>query len=225
MRSNYFFFRIQKYISPENEMLLKIEPTFFLNLTLYFSRKRNYFFQNSKNIFPEIEKNIFINWVAPVRFRTQVNGEMGNSTPRHAQTLNRSSPKVAYVIRALLFLIFVNDIDEGIANSLLKFADDTKLVGTGSSDLEIEQLRSDLKQLGYSLADAGRYLLCSFSKQMEFLRFGSTRCPAVQKYFPGYVHRNSRLIIRSIRWLPWLLIRYLQWICIWVSSFYEHSVV
>jgi len=61
--------------------------------------------------------------------------------------LNRSSPKVAYVIRAIfLYSLVINDIDEGIANRLLKFADDTKIVGTISSDLETEQLRLDLKQ-------------------------------------------------------------------------------
>ena len=36
-------------------MCLKTETTFFLNLTFYFSRKRNYFFSEFKNIFPEIE--------------------------------------------------------------------------------------------------------------------------------------------------------------------------
>jgi len=47
----------------------------------------------------------------------------------------------------LLFLIFISDIDQGIVSKLLKFADDTKLVGTVSSEVEIEQLRTDLKRL------------------------------------------------------------------------------
>ena len=51
------------------------------------------------------------------------------------------------ILGTLLFLIFTNDTDKVIVNKLLKFADDTKLVGTVSSECEINQLRSDLKQL------------------------------------------------------------------------------
>ena len=51
------------------------------------------------------------------------------------------------ILGPLLFLIFINDIDKGIVSKLLKFADDTKLVGTVSSEVEIEQLRTDLKRL------------------------------------------------------------------------------
>ena len=51
------------------------------------------------------------------------------------------------ILGPLLFLIYINDIDSGIVNKLLKFADDTKLVGTVSSEVEIEQLRSDIKRL------------------------------------------------------------------------------
>ena len=47
----------------------------------------------------------------------------------------------------LLFLIFINDIDKGIVSKLLKFADDTKLVGTVCTEVELEQLRTDLKLL------------------------------------------------------------------------------
>jgi len=46
--------------------------------------------------------------------------------------------------RPLLFLIFINDIDKG---KLLKYADDTKLVGVVSNETEIEQLYSDLQKL------------------------------------------------------------------------------
>ena len=46
-----------------------------------------------------------------------------------------------------LSFINENDIDKGIVSKLLKFSDDTKLVGKVSSEDEIEQLRTDLSRL------------------------------------------------------------------------------
>ena len=45
------------------------------------------------------------------------------------------------ILGPLLFLIFISDIDKGIVSKLLKFAADTKLVGTVCTEVELEQLR------------------------------------------------------------------------------------
>lgn len=51
------------------------------------------------------------------------------------------------ILGPLLFIIYINDIDEGIFNKILKFADDTKLVGKVGSMEDIEELRKDLARL------------------------------------------------------------------------------
>jgi hypothetical protein len=51
------------------------------------------------------------------------------------------------VLGPLLFLMYINDIDEGVTNKLLKFADDTKLFGKVGTMEDIERLRADLVKL------------------------------------------------------------------------------
>jgi len=45
------------------------------------------------------------------------------------------------------FLIFVNDMDRGIINWLLKFADDMKLFGKVQTQLDYDGLQKDLQRL------------------------------------------------------------------------------
>ena len=51
------------------------------------------------------------------------------------------------ILGPLLFIVFINDIDNGIVSKLLKFADDAKLVGIVSSPLEVNELQLDLQKL------------------------------------------------------------------------------
>jgi ribonucleases P/MRP protein subunit RPP40 len=51
------------------------------------------------------------------------------------------------VLGPILFTIFINDLDEDIVNRILKFADDTKLIGKAHSQQDIDSIRKDLDKL------------------------------------------------------------------------------
>ena len=51
------------------------------------------------------------------------------------------------ILGPLLFIIFINDLELGIKNNILKFADDTKLFGGTGTRENIEKLRMDLLEL------------------------------------------------------------------------------
>ena len=42
------------------------------------------------------------------------------------------------VLGALLFLVYINDLDTGLINELLKFADDTKVLGKVTDGLVVK---------------------------------------------------------------------------------------
>ena len=57
------------------------------------------------------------------------------------------------VLGPLLFLIYINDIDEDIISKISKFADDTKLCGQSGCEAEAKILQEDLNRLSQWSAD------------------------------------------------------------------------
>ena len=43
-----------------------------------------------------------------------------------------------------MFLVFINDLDQGIASNILKFADDTKIIKEVRDNIDCEALQRDL---------------------------------------------------------------------------------
>ena len=51
------------------------------------------------------------------------------------------------VLGPILFVMFINDIEEGVCSNLLKFADDTKLFCKVGTNEDCSSLKSDLRLL------------------------------------------------------------------------------
>ena len=67
------------------------------------------------------------------------------------------------ILGPLLFIIFINDLELGIKNNILKFADDTKLFGGSGTRENIEKLRMDLLEL------------CKWSEKWQ-MKFNIDKC-------------------------------------------------
>ena len=81
------------------------------------------------------------NWLMNRRQKVGVKGKFSN----WAEVL--SGVPQGSVLGPLLFLVYINDIDEGILSKISKFADDTKLCREIGNDLDAKILQEDLKRL------------------------------------------------------------------------------
>ena len=71
------------------------------------------------------------------------------------------------VLGPLLFIIFVNDLDDGVISKLLKYADDVKLIGQVASERDVDSLRADLQ------------LLAEWSEDWQMLFQGLKYCAVI----------------------------------------------
>ena len=67
------------------------------------------------------------------------------------------------VLGPLLFLIYINDLDDSIRSKVLKFADDTKVFSVVSNANDIDRLQQDLRNL------------CNWSQDWQVL-FSGDKC-------------------------------------------------
>ena len=80
-------------------------------------------------------------WLTDRRQRVVVNGEVSNW-----KSVLSGVPQGS-VTGPLLFLIYINDLDNNITSNVLKFADDTKVFRSVSNDGDKQHLQNDLDRL------------------------------------------------------------------------------
>jgi ribonuclease P/MRP protein subunit RPP40 len=80
-------------------------------------------------------------WLKDRKQRVVLNGK------RSQWSKVKSGVPQGSVLGPLLFVIFINDIDRGVVCRLLKFADDTKLIGRVKTEEDITLMREDLCRL------------------------------------------------------------------------------
>ena len=80
-------------------------------------------------------------WLKERRQRVVLGGEFSDWT-----TVTSGVPQGS-VLGPVLFVIFINDIDEGIRSRIWKFADDLKMMGKVTAQEDIEQLKRDIDKL------------------------------------------------------------------------------
>ena len=80
-------------------------------------------------------------WLTDRRQRVVVDGEISNWKPVLSEVPQGS------VLGPILFLIYINDLEEGVTSKILKFADDTKLFRKIKGNGDKQQLQDDIDKL------------------------------------------------------------------------------
>ncbi|KAK8727094.1 hypothetical protein OTU49_009939, partial [Cherax quadricarinatus] len=82
------------------------------------------------------------------------------------------------VLGPLLFIIYINDLDEGITSDISKFADDTKIGRIIDSNVDVRELQKDLDKL-YSWSE--KWQMQFNVDKCKVLKLGSVHNPSTYK--------------------------------------------
>ena len=104
------------------------------------------YFQKAFDEVPRGHGNDAINWIEKLlthrRWRVIVDGEISNWKCSVLSGVPQGS-----VLGPILFLIYINDLEDDISNKVLKFADDTKVFRKVTNDTDKQSLQNDLDKL------------------------------------------------------------------------------
>ncbi len=81
------------------------------------------------------------NWLSNRKQRVVINGTASDWAP-----VTSGVPQGS-VLRSILFIIFINDIDVGLNNFIAKFAHDTNIGNSVISDRDLQSLQDDLNKI------------------------------------------------------------------------------
>ena len=97
-------------------------------------------------------------WLTDRRWHVAVDGEVSNW-----KSVLSGVPQGS-VLGPLLFLIYINDLDDNIISNVLKFADDTKVFRKVNTDGDKQHLQNDLDRL------------VKWSEKWKMLNFWKCKC-------------------------------------------------
>jgi len=118
------------------------------------------------------------NWLSDRKQRVCISGEQSTWRPVWSGVPQGSN------LGPVLFLIFINDIDCGIVNWILKFADDTKVFANITDDKSRELLQQDLNTL------------FEWSQNWH-MEFNTQKCKVTRigRSNPGYTYMMNGLVL------------------------------
>ena len=99
------------------------------------------------------------------------------------------------VLGPLLFLIYINDLDEGIKSLILKFADDTKIFRKIVSDEDSRQLQNDLDLL---LQWAEDWQITFNIQKCKVMHIGNRNLSSACYYMNGYTVKSKCIDCRYL---------------------------